>query len=92
MDDAVERRAAMVRNQLPARGIGSPSVLRAMSEVPRERFVDASMEEFAYEDSPLPIGEGHVRRSRAASSSVTVRTGRGRDRLAGCLRRLAARP
>ncbi len=29
-----------------------------MRRVPREAFVDPGFEEFAYEDSPLPIGEG----------------------------------
>jgi protein-L-isoaspartate(D-aspartate) O-methyltransferase len=59
-NDAAERRAAMVCNQLQARGIVSHAVLQAMGEVPRERFIDTAMEEFAYEDSPLPIGEGQT--------------------------------
>jgi protein-L-isoaspartate(D-aspartate) O-methyltransferase len=33
------RRAAMVRDQLVARGIKDPRVLEAMGEIPRERFV-----------------------------------------------------
>jgi protein-L-isoaspartate(D-aspartate) O-methyltransferase len=35
-------------------------VLNAMRQVPRERFVDEGFEEFAYEDNPLPIGEGQT--------------------------------
>ena len=35
-------------------------VLEAMREVPREAFVSPGMEEFAYEDSPLPIGAGQT--------------------------------
>ncbi len=35
-------------------------MLDAMSVVPRERFVTPQMAEFAYEDSPLPIGEGQT--------------------------------
>ena len=31
-----------------------------MRRVPREAFVEPGMEEFAYEDSPLPIGEGQT--------------------------------
>ena len=31
-----------------------------MRRVPREAFVRAGMEEFAYEDSPLEIGEGQT--------------------------------
>jgi protein-L-isoaspartate(D-aspartate) O-methyltransferase len=52
-----EQRALMVERQLKARGIGSPHVLDAMGEVPRERFVPERLREFAYEDGPLPIGE-----------------------------------
>ena len=53
-------RLRMVRSHLSARGVHDARVLAAMAEVPRERFVDAGMEEFAYEDSPLPIGEGQT--------------------------------
>ena len=55
MDPTAERRARMVSAQLERRGIRSQPVLQAMREVPRERFVEPGMEEFAYEDSPLPI-------------------------------------
>jgi len=52
-----EDRRLMVERQLKARGIGNEHVLRAMGEVPRERFVPERLREFAYEDGPLPIGE-----------------------------------
>ena len=52
-----DERRRMVERQLKARGIGNPHVLAAMGEVPRERFVPERLREFAYEDSPLPIGE-----------------------------------
>jgi protein-L-isoaspartate(D-aspartate) O-methyltransferase len=52
-----ERRAAMVRQHLAARDIGDPHVLRAMGEIPRERFVPEHLQDSAYEDGPLPIGE-----------------------------------
>jgi len=48
-------RDAMVERQLAGRGIRDPHVLRAMRTVPRERFVDARLAAFAYDDSPLPI-------------------------------------
>src|SRR5690606_18700609 len=51
-----EARERMVERQLRARGIGDPAVLRAMGEVPREAFVPDNLQEFAYEDGPLPIG------------------------------------
>jgi protein-L-isoaspartate(D-aspartate) O-methyltransferase len=40
--------------------VQNPAVLNAMREVPREEFVGEAMVEFAYEDSPLPIGEGQT--------------------------------
>lgn len=52
-----ERRAFMVERQLVARGIRSARVLKAMNTVPREEFLPSELEEFAYEDSPLPISE-----------------------------------
>lgn len=45
----------MVRTQIQARGIRDPRVLEAMRRVPRDRFVPATLLEFAYDDSPLPI-------------------------------------
>jgi protein-L-isoaspartate(D-aspartate) O-methyltransferase len=53
-------RERMVEAQIAQRGIRSERVLHAMGEVPREEFVDPGMEEFAYEDGPLPIGEGQT--------------------------------
>jgi protein-L-isoaspartate(D-aspartate) O-methyltransferase len=50
----------MVEGQLAVRGIRDPLVLAAMARVPRERFVSDRQAEFAYEDEPLPIGEGQT--------------------------------
>jgi protein-L-isoaspartate(D-aspartate) O-methyltransferase len=50
-------RDRMVENQIARRGIRDQRVLEAMRRVPREAFVDEGFQEFAYEDSPLPIGE-----------------------------------
>ena len=50
-------RDEMVERQIVARGVRDPAVLRAMRAVPREAFVPADLEEFAYLDTPLPIGE-----------------------------------
>jgi len=36
----------------------SDRVIQAMITVPRHRFVPAELEEWAYEDTPLPIGQG----------------------------------
>lgn len=54
------RRLAMVREQLIARGLKDVRVLKAMSEVPRERFVAIEQEARAYSDFPLPIGFGQT--------------------------------
>jgi protein-L-isoaspartate(D-aspartate) O-methyltransferase len=53
--DALQR-AAMVAQQLEARGIRNPEVLRAMRATPRHLFVPANVRSLAYEDRPLPIG------------------------------------
>jgi len=57
---AESRRETMVSDQLAARGIRDPRVLAAMGKVPRERFVDEAMRERAYDDAPLPIGQGQT--------------------------------
>jgi len=55
-----EHRAFMVDRHLRARGIRDPLVIAAMGEVPRESFVSGELEEFAYEDSALPIEAGQT--------------------------------
>ena len=54
------RRAAMVERQLRARDITDPAVLAAMGRVPRHRFVPEAMQRMAYDDTPLPIGQGQT--------------------------------
>jgi len=53
-------RKAMVSRQIAARGVRDPLVLEAMSDVPRHLFVPAGLAGRAYEDYPLPIGEGQT--------------------------------
>jgi protein-L-isoaspartate(D-aspartate) O-methyltransferase len=50
----------MVNLQIAGRGLSDSHLLQAMREVPREVFVNPELEEFAYEDGPLPIGEGQT--------------------------------
>ena len=50
----------MVDEQIAARGVRSTAVLDAMRHVPRELFVPPIQREYAYDDSPLPIGEGQT--------------------------------
>ncbi|MEX2496831.1 MAG: protein-L-isoaspartate(D-aspartate) O-methyltransferase [Woeseia sp.] len=59
-DDYSEKRRRMVAQQIAARGVRSRPVLDAMRAVPREAFVPANLQEFAYDDSPLPIGDGQT--------------------------------
>ena len=50
----------MVESQLAPRGIKDPRVLEAMRKVPRHLFVQETQRGSAYEDYPLPIGEGQT--------------------------------
>jgi protein-L-isoaspartate(D-aspartate) O-methyltransferase len=50
------RRDRLARD-LKRRGIESDRVLRAMREIPRDRFVEEALAGEAYSDAPLPIGE-----------------------------------
>ena len=45
----------MVSAHIAGRGVLDPRVLRAMGEVPRERFVEREHLRAAYDDGPLPI-------------------------------------
>ena len=58
--DNTQARNRMVEAQIARRGVRDPSVLEAMREVPREAFISPGFEEFAYEDSALPIAEGQT--------------------------------
>ncbi|HEX4635254.1 MAG TPA: protein-L-isoaspartate O-methyltransferase, partial [Rhizomicrobium sp.] len=58
--DSVQARNRMVEAQIARRGVHDPAVLKAMRMVPREDFVSAGFEAFAYEDSALPIAEGQT--------------------------------
>jgi len=50
----------MVDVHLARRGISDVKVLDAFRRVPREAFVPEDLIEFAYEDTPLPIGKGQT--------------------------------
>src|SRR6266568_7723989 len=53
-------RQRMVDSQLRARGIRDERVLDAMARVPRHEFAPERYRDQAYEDHPLPIGEGQT--------------------------------
>jgi protein-L-isoaspartate(D-aspartate) O-methyltransferase len=58
--DPAQRRRRMVDTQLRARGIGDQRVLEAMLRVPRHEFVPQDYQALAYDDHPVPIGEGQT--------------------------------
>jgi protein-L-isoaspartate(D-aspartate) O-methyltransferase len=64
IDDSEEtqrvRRLEMVSAQIEARGVRNKRVLEAMRTVPRHRFVPAVWKGLAYDDQPLPIGDGQT--------------------------------
>ena len=60
MPDLTGAREMMVNSQLRARGISDPRVLDAMLRVPRHQFVPEAYRAQAYEDHPLPIGDGQT--------------------------------
>src|SRR5262245_23634340 len=49
-------REKMVAEQIVARGVADPAVVRAMRVVPRHEFVPDAVRAQAYADQPLPIG------------------------------------
>ena len=58
--DFSQRRRQMIDTQLLQRGIRDERVLTAMARVPRHEFVANSYRAQAYDDNPLPIGEGQT--------------------------------
>jgi protein-L-isoaspartate(D-aspartate) O-methyltransferase len=60
MPDLTTARQLMVDSQLRGRGISDPRVLDAMLRVPRHEFVPEAYRAQAYEDHPLPIGDGQT--------------------------------
>jgi protein-L-isoaspartate(D-aspartate) O-methyltransferase len=53
-------RQAMVADQIAARGVRDRRVLAAMADIPRHLFVPREVAGQAYEDHPLPIGQGQT--------------------------------
>lgn len=102
MADFTAARRRMVEAYLAPRGLRDARVLEAMGEVPRECFVDPGMQEFAYEDSPLPIGEGQtisqpyivalmLEAAEIGPDDVVLEVGTGSGYAAAVMARLARR-
>lgn len=60
LTDYAPMRTWMVETQLRSRDIRDQRVLDAFAEVPRHEFVPSEQIRHAYEDCPLPIGEGQT--------------------------------
>ena len=54
------QREEMVETQIAQRGIKDKLVLEAMKKVPRHLLVPEKIRKYAYDDMPLPIGEGQT--------------------------------
>jgi protein-L-isoaspartate(D-aspartate) O-methyltransferase len=55
-----EERFRMVERQIEARGVRDPRILTAMREIPRHHFIPPPYDRGAYDDCPLPIGNGQT--------------------------------
>jgi len=55
-----EKAAWMVETQIISRGVNDPQVIEALKSTPRHIFVPSKMKAYAYEDTPLHIGEGQT--------------------------------
>ncbi len=92
----------MVDVDLAGRQITDPLVLDAFRSVPREGFVPEALDEFAYDDTPLPIGEGQtisqpyivaltVQSLRLRGGERVLEVGTGSGYAAAILSRIAGR-
>jgi len=57
MIDFPKARLKMVEEQITSRGIKEAKVIAAMKKIPRHLFVEEALQNQAYTDHPLPIGE-----------------------------------
>lgn len=94
-------RDQMVARQIEGRGIHDEAILQAMRTVPREDFVMDNYQQYAYDDTPLPI-PGHqtisqpyvvalmIRALRLKSTDRVLEIGTGSGYAAALLGQLAA--
>ena len=57
MIDFPKARLKMVEEQITSRGIKDAKLIAAMKKIPRHLFVEEALQNQAYTDHPLPIGE-----------------------------------
>lgn len=101
-DPFAAARARMVEAQIAARDVGDPRVLEAMRQVPRHLFVPPDLVRHAYEDRPLPIGNGQTisqpyivalmtELARPAPTDTALEVGTGSGYQAAVIARLVSR-
>jgi len=56
-DPFAAKRQVMIERDIKGRNIKDPAVLKAMEKIPRHLFVDTQLQDQAYEDYPLPLGD-----------------------------------
>jgi protein-L-isoaspartate(D-aspartate) O-methyltransferase len=59
-DPYLAPRRAMIDRDLRARGIKNERILTVMAALPRHLFVPDNLRAYAYDDRPLPIGDGQT--------------------------------
>ncbi len=74
-DDLKGAKFHMIQYHLKGRDISDSAVLSAFEKVPRELFVLPSWKSSAYEDNPLPIGEGQTISQPYVVALMTQRVG-----------------
>ncbi len=55
-----QRARVRMIERLKGQGIQDPRVLKAMAEVPRHPFLEEGIQQRAYDETPLPIGQGQT--------------------------------
>jgi protein-L-isoaspartate(D-aspartate) O-methyltransferase len=71
-DEFAVQRVEMIERQLRRRGVHDSDALAAMAAVRREEFVPKEFRPRAYEDAPLPIGEGQTISQPYIVAAMTV--------------------
>jgi protein-L-isoaspartate(D-aspartate) O-methyltransferase len=71
-EEFAAQRSEMLEKQLRRRGVHDSKVLAAMAAVRREEFVPKEFRQRAYEDAPLPIGEGQTISQPYIVAAMTV--------------------
>jgi protein-L-isoaspartate(D-aspartate) O-methyltransferase len=60
MPNFARQRAAMVESQLRTNDVTDPRILKAMGDVPRERFVPTALSSVAYMEGCVSLGKGRA--------------------------------